>query len=749
MSESKDNLKSGPWSIEDATTLYEHRLLGTPYEEIAELLGRTVQSCWDKIRKTDWQESGIPDRIQERIRQRKIKNFEEHNKMLADNRLDFHRQRTDLISDKLCRAVKALPDPPLVSWSPKTQREGTPEHMGVVISDLHIGHDHSLEETGGLSEYNIDIFAKRMENMQYAVTDIYQLHSHMYKIPELHIFCLGDIVDGMNAAGKWSPVYISSPIIDQVQEGVRALSDAIWYWLTVFEKVNFYGIRGNHGRCLGMRERILTPSGYKSYNEIQVGDLVGTISKNGKFEFQPVRRKVFFENEVKMTEFNHGSLKFETTLDHDMLFNGKNGDFYKIKSQDILNSSDSTSRTIPCCAENENTDYEISDDMLRLFGWIMTDGSIEKEKTLRIYACKSQKLRDKISNTLDREQISYKLRSRDRDIDSIMGVKLLTQAKEQYFDILASDKRSIIFDLLPKRKSIPAWMYALSDRQVAILLESIVEGDGSRRNPLRGQSRETVVWGEKEFLEQLAGLCISHNIPAHIREHKRNSKKYRKDGSLQCSYYLSLRQSKSITIRKKDVLISNKISNAWCVTVDNGTIAIMSNGGECFFTGNCAPSGVEKDYCNWDIVTYNQLQAEFRNCSRISFDIPKSWFKIVEIQNHNFLLCHGDDIKSKGTPVQGFLDVKNKIQATTNKNLHYGVCGHFHNASEFASHSGRVIINGSFVGADVYSIKNNLPGTRAEQKLFGIHKERGITYSYNINLDHPRNHHNDKSSPMG
>lgn len=404
--------KSGePWSLEDATALYHHRTMGTPYEEIAKILGRTKQACWDKYRNTVWENTGIPDVVQEKIKERRTKTFEEYNKAIADNRLAFHRQRTDLIADQLCRAIDSRPPIEQTPWKPKTQQEGTPEHMGLVLSDLHIGHDHSYEETGGLSEYNIDVFKQRMKNLQYAVADIYQHHSIMYKIPHLHIFCLGDLVDGMNAAGKWSPTYISHPIVDQVGIGVIALSDAIQYWLTVFENITFYGVRGNHGRV--------------------------------------------------------------------------------------------------------------------------------------------------------------------------------------------------------------------------------------------------------------------------------------------------------------------------------------------------APSGVEKDYCNWDNIIYQHLEAEYRNNDRISFNSPKCWYNIVEIQNHNFYICHGDDVKSKGTPVQGLLDVKNKMQATVNQRLHYGICGHFHNAGEIASHSGRVIVNGSFVGSDVYSLKNNLPGTRAEQKLFGIHNRRGITYTYNINLDDERADPNAESTGVG
>lgn len=404
--------KSGtPWTFDEIVTLYEHRQLGTPYSEIALMLGRTNQACRDKYRNTNWNETDLPDRIKDKIKERKTKNFSEYNRVVADKRLEVHKLRTDLIADKLCQATKALPRAPLQSWSPRSNKQYSSEHMAVVLSDLHIGHEHSLEETGGLSEYNIQIFNERMKNMQYAVADIYEHHSHMYKIPELHIFCLGDIVDGMNAAGKWSPVYISTPIFDQVVEGFHKLSDAIWYWLTIFEKINFHGIRGNHGRV--------------------------------------------------------------------------------------------------------------------------------------------------------------------------------------------------------------------------------------------------------------------------------------------------------------------------------------------------APSGYEKDYCNWDIIIYEWLRAEFRNNPRITFDVPRSWFSIARILNHNFLLCHGDDVKSKNTPIQGLLEVKNKMQSTFGERLHYAVCGHFHNAGEITSYSGKVIMNGSYVGSDVYSLKNNMPGTRAEQKLFGIHPKRGITYTYNINLDDKRSHPHDPSTRLG
>ena len=89
------------------------------------------------------------------------------------------------------------------------------------------------------------------------------MHSKLYKIPTLHIFSLGDIVDGANTAGAWSPVWINTPIFDQVMIGYRALSDFIYYMLTMFENVELYCLYGNHGR--------IAPNGAeKKYNNFDL-----------------------------------------------------------------------------------------------------------------------------------------------------------------------------------------------------------------------------------------------------------------------------------------------------------------------------------------------------------------------------------------------------------------------------------------------------------------------------------------------
>ena len=135
---------------------------------------------------------------------------------------------------------------------------------------------------------------------------------------------------------------------------------------------------------------------------------------------------------------------------------------------------------------------------------------------------------------------------------------------------------------------------------------------------------------------------------------------------------------------------------------------------------------------------YKFIELEFQNNPRIKFHIEKTWWSVVDIQNHKFLLLHGDDIKAKNPPVTTFLDLERKMTGMIKQIPNYTLCGHFHNCSEYTTHNGRVLMNGSFVGSDVYSISNYMPGNVPEQKLFGIHPKIGITWTYNINLNHDR-----------
>lgn len=392
--------KPKPWSKEELEILFDGktRLPLKTYAVLGAMLNRDPEAVRSKWNKTDWVAQGFSlDNEHERFAAKA--EFYDKKVILTDKRFARADLSTELIVDAIERSINVLPkvNPPVYKPSKNNKQTNSPEDVGLLLSDLHVGHQHTLEDTNGISEYNHDVFLRRMENLKVAMVEIVELHRKMYKLPKLHIFCVGDIVAGMNDAGNWSPLYIATPIIDQAIQGFEAMSSMINYWLGLFDEINFYGIVGNHGRS--------------------------------------------------------------------------------------------------------------------------------------------------------------------------------------------------------------------------------------------------------------------------------------------------------------------------------------------------AKQGIQKDHDNWDYVAYKFLELKFQNNPRIKFHIPKSWWSCETVRNHNFLLVHGDYVRAGGLPLKGLLNFEQKMGSILKKYPDYTLAGHYHNSSELTTNSGRLIINGSFIGSDVYSLRNIHAASKPEQKLFGINDTHGITWSYNINLD--------------
>lgn len=250
----KHFLDSPDWTVEELARLYQARTNFIPYEVIALQLNRTAEDCEAKWNAPDnWKESlgfetGLYSDLKEQEKSEQIKKLSDR----IDNRLHLNRIRTDVLIDRMTEILvpyNKVPPPTPYKPSKKKKDRGEPEEVGLMLSDAHIGQKHTLEETGGLGEYSMDTFEKRMKNLCKGVRDIYEKHSTLYDLPILNIFMLGDNTHGMAGVGKWSPAYIEASIIDQVFEGARVIADAVYYFLTIFKEVHIFGVGGNHGRA--------------------------------------------------------------------------------------------------------------------------------------------------------------------------------------------------------------------------------------------------------------------------------------------------------------------------------------------------------------------------------------------------------------------------------------------------------------------------------------------------------------------
>lgn len=239
------------WSNYELECLYAFREEGIPYRVIAIEIKRSSDACEKKYRATVWSKMPFYDAQKHRMKEDLKRGYFAKITELSEKRFEAEKYKTDIIADKIVMAIESLPkvNRSIYKFNSKNDKKHSNEDVGLILCDGHIGHCHTLEETGGISEYNLDIFKQRTEALKKNTASIVELHSKLYSLPTLHIFCLGDMVAGMNNTGSWSPVYINMPIYDQMMAGFDAISDMIYYWLGIFDNIVFYGVAGNHSRA--------------------------------------------------------------------------------------------------------------------------------------------------------------------------------------------------------------------------------------------------------------------------------------------------------------------------------------------------------------------------------------------------------------------------------------------------------------------------------------------------------------------
>jgi hypothetical protein len=162
------------------------------------------------------------------------------------------RSISDRVEESIKRLVPTITKPSLPRISPPRKRVAdsrTPEDMVLLLSDGHVGYEYTMEETGNLGENNNAIFTSRIANLTRGVLEILGLHGETRKIPKLHVFGLGDFVHGSQLGGQWGPAYSIEDVTQQSWIAAKTMSEMISTWSEYFDKIEFTGVVGNHGRA--------------------------------------------------------------------------------------------------------------------------------------------------------------------------------------------------------------------------------------------------------------------------------------------------------------------------------------------------------------------------------------------------------------------------------------------------------------------------------------------------------------------
>ena len=149
----------------------------------------------------------------------------------------------------------------------------------------------------------------------------------------------------------------------------------------------------------------------------------------------------------------------------------------------------------------------------------------------------------------------------------------------------------------------------------------------------------------------------------------------------------------------------------------------------------------KQKYLNWDFMFYQMLGMFLADNNRIKCNFPMSFFWVKKIYDWNFLMLHGDNIRSWfQIPWYGIERAMHKLGDLLQGrgiNIHYRVLGHFHRTGELDRTPGEILLNGSISGGSEHSLGALFEFDRPTQLFFGIHKDIGVTWRYPLRLDLP------------
>lgn len=149
----------------------------------------------------------------------------------------------------------------------------------------------------------------------------------------------------------------------------------------------------------------------------------------------------------------------------------------------------------------------------------------------------------------------------------------------------------------------------------------------------------------------------------------------------------------------------------------------------------------KQKYLNWDFMFYQMVGMFLADNPRIKCNFPMSFFWVKKIYDWNFLMLHGDNIRSWfQIPWYGIERAMHKLGDLLQGrgiNIHYRVLGHFHRTGELDRAPGEILLNGSMCGGSEHSLGAVFEFDRPTQLFFGIHKDIGVTWRYPLRLDLP------------
>ena len=407
------------------------------------------------------------------------------------------------------------------------------------ISDTHMGH----------IEFDERLFLKAVKKFDEEKVDFV-----------LHI---GDHCEGMS--GRPGHIYELSHIGFEKQ---------ISYCSSLMNQINskIYGIGGNHDCHDSLTEVYLKNKGWTNYLNIQYDDQVISLNhQTNLLEYSPI-------NDIIIKRNTSGELYKFTTRQLDIVCTAYHRILHKLCKNNYMQYGRACdlkgSLYIPIAGQLNIQEYPLDDNKIKLAAWILTDGSINKNRGyITLYQSKPKQV-ESIVTLLNNLGYTYSTKIRQRENITIKGKKVKNILPSNDISINAESSKEI-HKYIDNKEKFPDWCYKLNNRQFKIFLDVLIDANGCRYNNFDRKTDAIILYGQQKALEEVQLLC-------HINGYRAV---YVTDNRGDPRLNICPKNMASIDIDKSKSIISDN-SIVWCLSVPHTNFLVRRNG-KIFITGNC------------------------------------------------------------------------------------------------------------------------------------------------------------------
>lgn len=152
----------------------------------------------------------------------------------------------------------------------------------------------------------------------------------------------------------------------------------------------------------------------------------------------------------------------------------------------------------------------------------------------------------------------------------------------------------------------------------------------------------------------------------------------------------------------------------------------------------------KRRWVNYDYLMGHMVSLHLADQRNITFTNHKSFWSLIDVQGRSLLNLHGDNIKGwNGLPVYGINRAIGNLEsllAQRNHRFELVNLAHFHQTGLLERMTCDVMLNGSIIGANEFSIGALFAGAKPRQVMYGVHPDRGQTWVYRLDLSGEEDH---------